>query len=98
MKADFTQIDRIFTLIEKLLKKNEELKKEVSGLKVKADNLSQIIENQEKIRNDLEVQIKIIKLAKSISQKEVAEKASLKRNINEYIREIDDCIAMLNDD
>lgn len=50
-------------------------------------------------KQQLEEQIKIIKLARNIGQndKDKADVTELKRKINEYIRELDSCMAMLND-
>ncbi|MDB5284860.1 MAG: hypothetical protein JWO06_3935 [Bacteroidota bacterium] len=55
----------------------------------------------EQLKNsELNNKIKIIKLAQNIGSErtdENAEVLELKRKVNEYIREIDNCIAMLND-
>jgi predicted RNase H-like nuclease (RuvC/YqgF family) len=53
------------------------------------------IDNQARIIEDLNNRIKIIKLAQSFDGGE--DIAALKRKINEYIREIDNSIALLND-
>ena len=53
------------------------------------------IDNQAHIIEDLNNKIKIIKLAHSFEDGE--DISALKRKINEYIREIDSSIALLND-
>ncbi|MCW3124499.1 MAG: hypothetical protein JWO03_157 [Bacteroidetes bacterium] len=53
------------------------------------------IDNQAHIIEDLNNKIKIIKLAHSFEGGE--DISALKRKINEYIREIDNSIALLND-
>ena len=53
------------------------------------------IDNQASIIEDLNNKIKIIKLAQSFGGGE--DISALKRKINEYIREIDHSIALLND-
>ena len=53
------------------------------------------IDNQAHIIEDLNNKIKIIKLAHSFEEGE--DISALKRKINEYIREIDSSIALLND-
>ena len=76
----------------RLASKNEELEKEIKSLKLS-------LEEEGRKAAELHNQIKIIKLARNIgtSQEEGAESAELKRKINEYIKEIDHCVAMLND-
>ena len=63
-------------------------REEAQRLKLQIDNQSLEIE-------DLNNKIKIIKLARSFE--EGKDTADLKRKINEYIREIDQSIALLND-
>ncbi len=60
-----------------------------------AQKLKLQVESQELIIEDLNNKIKIIKLAHSFKDGE--DTAALKRKINEYIREIDNSIALLND-
>jgi len=76
----------------KLVSKNEELEGEVKSLK-------QLLEAEGKKTEELLNKIKIIKLAQNIgsSDSESADVTELKRKINEYIKEIDHCITMLND-
>jgi chromosome segregation ATPase len=83
-------VDRINLLLErqlKLMEENQELKKERVELQDK------IKEYQAKI-GELDHQLKTLKLAKQADFSD--EKTDLKLKVNEYIREIDKCIAMLN--
>ena len=77
----------------KLLAANAQLEQEIKDLRLTLNN--------EGLKNsELNNKIKIIKLAQNISSDtpdENQEVTELKRKINEYIREIDNCIAMLND-
>lgn len=77
---------------QKLLSKNEELEGEVKSLK-------QSVEAEVKKSDELLNKIKIIKLAQNIGsiEKESADVTELKRKLNEYIKDIDHCITMLND-
>lgn len=77
---------------QKLLSKNEELEREMKGLKL---SLEAEIRKTDELLN----KIKIIKLAQNIGspQTENADITELKRKLNEYIKEIDHCITMLND-
>jgi hypothetical protein len=76
----------------RLSAKNEELEREVKALK-------DTLEEESKKAGELHNQIKIIKLARNIGgpETEGTDVAELKRKINEYIKEIDHCVAMLND-
>lgn len=76
----------------KLLSKSEVLQNEAKDLK---ESLAKELKNSEELNN----QIKIIKLAQNIgsTNSQSADIAELKKKINEYIKEIDHCITMLND-
>lgn len=83
-------VDRINILLEKhleLMGENRELKQENGELQGK------IKEYQAKI-GELDHQLKMLKLAKQADFSD--DKTDLKLKVNEYIREIDKCIAMLN--
>lgn len=78
---------------QKLLEANQNLENEVKSLK-------QLLEEEVKKNAELNNRIKIIKLARNISSAEGPENGQvteLKRKINEYIKELDNCISMLND-
>ena len=76
----------------KLLSKNEELEGEVRVIK-------QTLDAETQKTAELLNKIKIIKLAQNIGSPDLerADVTELKRKINEYIKEIDHCITMLND-
>ena len=89
------RIDLIIRRIQWLLRQVEErdsalirVREEVQRLKLQIDNQADEIEQ-------LNNKIKIIKLARSFEDGE--DTAVLKRKINEYIREVDNRIALLND-
>ena len=76
----------------KLVAKNHELESEIKSLK-------HSLEEESRKSDELLNKIKIIKLAQNIGSHDAenADVAELKRKINEYIKEIDQCITMLND-
>lgn len=76
----------------KLQSKNETLEKEFNEVK-------QQRETEQMQTAQLRDTIKIIKLAQNIGSANASETdvAELKRKLNEYIKEIDLCITMLND-
>lgn len=60
-----------------------------------AETRSRLAEAEERNAELLE-RLKMIKLAENIELRDADERAALKKKINEYIREIDRCIAWLN--
>ena len=76
----------------KLISKNHELESEIKSLKL-------TLEDESRKSEELLNKIKIIKLAQNIGSAKTEEDAGvaeLKRKINEYIKEIDQCLTMLN--
>ncbi|MDP4267535.1 MAG: hypothetical protein Q8880_08885, partial [Bacteroidota bacterium] len=57
-------------------------------------HLLKIIDEQKEFINNIEEKNKILKIASSINSKENSKEVKLK--INEFLREIDKCIALLN--
>jgi len=88
------------TRARKLVNENQKLHASVQNLENELANLRQQLEEEAQKNAELNNRIKIIKLARNISSGEAAENgqvAELKRKINEYIKELDNCIAMLNE-
>ena len=100
MQKLIAKTDVLIDKARKLVEQNVKLRlvnviqeKEIKELK---DALDAELSKTQELNN----KIKIIKLAQNISSDtpdENQEVTELKRKINEYIREIDNCIAMLND-
>ena len=59
------------------------------------ENIKKELVNQREIINELEDKIKLVKLSKVFSSSGDDNKRN-KQKINEYVREIDKCIALLN--
>ena len=71
------------------------LKEENSVLTSENERLSELVEKQLHSTKELEEKLRIIKMAKSFS--ETNEKTlDIKEKINEFVREIDKCISLLN--
>ncbi|HPS46364.1 MAG TPA: hypothetical protein PKZ21_04250 [Bacteroidales bacterium] len=81
------KIKKIVDLQSQLKKGNNHLIQEVHALK-------NIIEDQKVIIENLEKKLKILKIAKTLEIGKDNQQAKLK--INELVREIDKCIALLN--
>lgn len=83
--------DKLTLLVEKhnaLMKENDRLKKSLQETANEAGLLKE--------KNDqLTLQLNMLKVAETDESKEA--KAALEKKINEYIKEIDKCIAMLGD-
>ena len=97
-----TQKQHFETLLSKaykLTELNKKMAQKVATLEVELAKTIEKTKEQEEVNQKLTEQIKIIKLAQNISQdqKSGADVSELKRKINEYIKEIDSCIVMLND-
>lgn len=87
------EIKRKFSL---LVQKQEELKAQVEFLQKENKSLRNLSEVQKNTIKDIEEKNKISKLAGIIASDELEAK-KLKIKINEYIRDIDNCIKLLNE-
>jgi len=81
--------------IEKLVALHQRTRKELAALETKNNNLNQTISQQQQSIKELEEKTKILKLSKSLSTSN-ENTTELKLKINELIREVDKCIALLN--
>ena len=81
------KLKKVVDLRQQTLKENKKLKKDNS-------EATKIIEEQKVIIKNLEEKVKIIKISKSIEGKK--DNYRVKLRINELLREIDKCIALLN--
>ena len=91
-------IDRLDKIIQRTRRLSTEVQTRESALKTAREENQKLkleLDNQARIIEDLNNKIKIIKLAQSFGEGE--DISALKRKINEYIREIDNSIALLND-
>lgn len=97
------QIIELRLKTEKVLEKFSALQAEKSRLLKEKELLEQRLQEEININEDLNNKIKMLKLAKTISADESKDEAGkekvteLKRKINEYIKEVDKCIALLNE-
>jgi chromosome segregation ATPase len=81
------KVRKLISQIELLENENKELKNRINELKANIRNLEAHISDQQD-------KIKILKLAKSLSKEE--SKTEVKLKINELLREIDNCVRLLN--
>ena len=90
-----TIIESIEIKLEKLIYKYNQTIKKNSDLKVNYENLSKKVNEQKSMILSLQDKIKLINISKSVDKNKEDVKAT-KSKINEYIRELDKCIALLN--
>ena len=90
--------DEIKIKVEKLIHLHKDSKQENKNLSYQNHQLSQKIEEQKNKLSELENQNKLFKLGQVITSNSGTDQNSrnLKLKINEYIREIDKCLALLN--
>lgn len=80
--------------IKQLLEENQALKLEIVDLKKDKAALRDMVEKKVEEINNFQNQIKISKIVDSMAVEDNA--AELKYKINEYIKDIDKCIAQLS--
>jgi uncharacterized membrane protein YukC len=88
----------IHNQVKELLEENARLKNDKNDLNSVNLAMKKELEDKNKAIEDLTQKIQTLKLAKSISGDEKPQETTeLKRKINDYIKEIDRCIALLNE-
>ena len=93
-------INDLTVRVEKLARTQGNLRDENTKLKLRNDELEQLVTQQKNALTELEEQNKVVKIAKAVTdpdnyQGEDDRKEQRKR-LNELVREIDKCIALLN--
>jgi peptidoglycan hydrolase CwlO-like protein len=81
--------------LDLIMKQNKELKKQMLELKMKNESLTAELQLKQEEKDELYKENQILLLNKGALRKQDSEKA--KKNINDFIREIDKCIALLNE-
>ncbi len=100
MQKLIAKTDVLIDKARKLTEQNARLRVVNGQLEQEVKSLRLLLDAEQGKTSELNNKIKIIKLAQNISSgkpDENQETTELKRKINEYIKEIDNCIAMLND-
>jgi len=83
------KVNNIISLYNSLKKEKEEILEENTKLR------SDISERDKSIKS-LEEKINLLRISKSVGALDVEKNMESRRKINEYVREIDKCIALLN--
>ena len=92
LRAQLISLER---KVELLINKYQQVNKEMKQLQLENVSLKTIIEEKEEQINSFQNTIKISKIVESINTKE-NNSLELKNRVNEYIIEIDKCIAHLS--
>ena len=92
MKAIVDSLDVKVKKLISLYDKTQQAKKQCVS---EREELKKVLAEKQEIINSLEEKIKFIKMSKVVSSSKEDNKKT-KQKINEYVREIDKCIALLN--
>ena len=100
--GNMNTVEKLEALISKAQKLNGDnrlLIEKSTALQLEVSKLKQKLDEERQKNAELYDKIKMIKLAQSIGEGNTGENelTELKRKINEYIREVDSCLAMLNE-
>ncbi|MBL4653520.1 MAG: hypothetical protein JKY53_11780 [Flavobacteriales bacterium] len=88
-------VENLEVKINRLIDTHKTVAEEKNKLTEENNKLSQLVNQQKSEINQLNEKVKMIKLAKSI-EGSGEDSSKLKLKINEVVREVDKCIAMLN--
>lgn len=83
------KVRSIISRYKKILDENKKIKSNAIDLE------NDVKEKNKKIK-ELEEKIKLLKIARSVNSKELENVKASRKKINEYVREIDKCVALLN--
>lgn len=90
-----TIVDSLEVKIKQLISLYSKTKQEKQQAINEAEDLKKSLAEKQEVINSLEEKIKLIKMSKVVSSSNEDNKKT-KQKINEYVREIDKCIALLN--
>ena len=90
------QLKELRNKVEKLINLHQQLVKEQQQLQISQQQLIQTLSEKEKQITDLEEKNKVSKIAQVMSGNNDQNTRDIKLKINEYIREIDKCLALIN--
>lgn len=94
LQGDLLSLERRLKL---LLSDYNNIKEEVAALKVENKELKEVIRQKDGQLAGFQNQIKISKIVQNVATGDDADATGLKQQIDEYIKEIDRCIAQLSE-
>lgn len=95
MSVIANKLDQVLVRTQKLVDLSKALQEHNDLLNLENQSLKVALETSEIKRKELEEKLRVLKLAKSLEG--TSEKTlDIKQKINEFVREIDKCIVLLN--
>jgi hypothetical protein len=95
MSVIANKLDQVLDRTQKLVDLSKALQERNDLINLENQSIKVALETSENKRKDLEEKLRVLKLAKSL--KGTSEKTlDIKQKINEFVREIDKCIVLLN--
>lgn len=89
------KLDQVLDRTQKLVNLSKALQEHNDLLNLENQSMKVALETSENKRKELEEKLRVLKLAKSLEG--TSEKTlDIKQKINEFVREIDKCIVLLN--
>lgn len=91
------KIEQIYKRTERLVSQHDKLKQELAQVQTENQQLKEQLKERDEKMGEIGHELSMVKVAKQLSAVPEEEKVELKKKINEFIREIDKCVALLND-
>ena len=91
------KLDKIYQKLGLFVSRYNNLKSDYNDLKGQNERLKVEVNELKVSRQNLTENLKVVQLAKTVEGEDVGQKDELKKKLNQYIKEIDRCVAMLND-
>ena len=89
-------VENIEKKVSKLIQLYQSVQKEKEEILTENNKLELDLSDKEKTIKRLEEKIKLLRITKSVSTQDDEKNKESRQKINEYVREIDKCIALLN--
>ena len=89
-------VQNIEKKVSKLIQLYQSVQKEKEEILTENNKLESDLSDKEKTIKSLEEKIKLLRITKSVSTQDDERNKESRQKINEYVREIDKCIALLN--
>ena len=89
-------VENIEKKVSKLIQLYQSVQKEKEEILTENHKLESDLSDKEETIKRLEEKIKLLRITKSVSAQDDERNKESRQKINEYVREIDKCIALLN--
>ena len=89
-------VENIEKKVSKLIQLYQSVQKEKEEIQTENNKLESDLFDKDETIKKLEEKIKLLRITKSVSAQDNERNKESRQKINEYVREIDKCIALLN--